>query len=113
VQEMRQTVNRPIEFYGKVVDENGLPVQGATVEFSCVVYPEDEFRTNTLTGANGMFALNNVTGAVMFVHANKDGYEEMKGTNQNRFEYYSIPGFEGFRSDPYNPVVFHLQKKEN
>jgi hypothetical protein len=110
VQEIRQTVNRPIEFYGKVIDENGQPIKSASVALGCVIYPEDQFKTNILTDSSGLFAVNSLTGAALFVTVSMEGY--VQGTNQNRFEYYSIPGFDGFRPDPFNPIVFHLLKQK-
>jgi len=110
VQEVSQTVNRPIEFYGKVVDESGTPLQRASVTADCLVYPEDHLTTNILTDTRGLFSLNNLTGATLFVQVSKEGYEEVKGTNQNKFDYYSLPGFEPSRPDPNSPVTFHLRK---
>jgi hypothetical protein len=109
VQEMSQTVNRPIEFYGKVVDGSETPMEAAKVEFGCVVYPEGSFNTNGLSDASGFFGLSSVTGAVLFVNVSKEGY--VQGTNQNRFEYYSPGDLGSFRPDSNNPVIFHLQRK--
>ncbi len=108
---MSQEVNRPIEFYGKAVDENGLPLKSATVEFSCVIFPEGYFGTNIPTDAKGLFTLNNVTGAALTVLVSKEGYEEVPDTNQNRFMFHSALGFKGFQPDSNNPVIFHLLKK--
>jgi len=114
VQEMAQAANRPIEFYGRAVDEQGLAIERARVEFTCIAYPESQLQTNVLTDANGLFGFNNATGIVLVVRVSTDAYEEVPGTNQNRFEYYSIPSFEPpFRADPNTPVVFRLRKKTN
>jgi hypothetical protein len=110
-QEIRQTANRPIEFYGKAMDGNGMPLGGAHAGFSCQGYPEDYWTTNLLTASDGTFALTGRTGAVLYVHVAMDGYEEAGGTNQNKFMYYSPLPNGGFRADPNNPVVFHLRKK--
>ncbi len=111
-QEMRQTVNQRIEFYGKAVDETGIPLAGAHAEFSCQGYPEDYWTTNLLTASGGSFALTGATGTLLYVHVALDGYEEVAGTNQNKFTYYSpLPGG-GFKPDPNHPVVFRLRKKQ-
>ena len=107
--EFRATINVPIEFYGRTVDEGGVQVKGATVSFDCHVYSEEILRSNTVTDANGYFALTGVTGATLRVSLSKPGYEEVEGTNQHTFEYYS-PGGGGFRGDPNSPVVFHIRK---
>jgi len=112
VQLMAGEVNRPVEFYGKAVDENGVPLQGASVEFGCIGFPESHFSTNALTDSRGLFSLNSVTGAILVVQVSKHGYQEMPGTNQNRFTYYSALGPSTFLADSNNPVVFRLQKVE-
>ena len=109
--EAGQEMNRPIDFYGKAVDEKGEPLSGANVRFGCVVFPEKHFTTNAVTDVQGMFALTGVTGAVLNVRVNKEGYEEVQGTNQNSFAYYSPTGT-GFYPDPNNPIIFQLRKKE-
>jgi hypothetical protein len=106
-----QEMNRPIDFYGKAVDEKGEPLNGANVRFGCLVFPENHFTTNAVTDTQGNFALTGVTGVALNVRVNKEDYEEVQGTNQNSFAYYSPTGA-GFYPDPRNPVVFHLRKKE-
>jgi hypothetical protein len=108
--EAGQEMNRPIDFYGKVVDERDEPLSGANVRFGCVVFPEKHFTTNAITDKHGTFALTGVTGVVLNVIVSKEGYEEIQGTNQNSFAYYAPTGA-GFTPDPNNPVFFHLRKK--
>jgi hypothetical protein len=112
VQQMSQQVNQPIEFYGKAVDNEGEPLRDALVHFGSVVFPETHFETNVLTDAGGMFALTGITGAVLTVQVSKEGYEELPGTNQNSFTYYSLSTLGGFHPDQRNPVIFHLRKKD-
>lgn len=106
-----QEMNRPIDFYGKAVDDKGEPLSGANVRFGCVVFPENHFTTNAVTDAEGTFALTGATGAVLNVRVSKQGYEEVPGTNRNSFAYYSPTGV-GYYPDPNNPVTFYLRKKE-
>jgi hypothetical protein len=110
-QEARQTVNRPIEFYGKAVDEKGEPLAGARVEFNCQGYPDEYQTTNVLTASDGTFGLTGQTGMLLHVHLAIEGYEEVAGTNQNKFMYYSPSPTAGFKPDPNNPVVFYLRKR--
>lgn len=105
---MFEQMNRPIEFYGKVVDQNNEPIGGADVHLSCIIYPEDYFATNFLTDSQGLFAVRNLNGVALNILVAKEGYQEIQGTNQNQFAYYSSTGF---RPDLQSPVVFHLQKK--
>src|SRR6266849_8007363 len=106
-----EQMNRPIEFYGKVVDENGQPIERANVHFGLLVFPETYLETNVLTDTSGLFSVNNFTGITAFVKVSKLGYGEVKGTNQSKFDYHVVPGFEGFRPDPGNPITFALHKQ--
>jgi hypothetical protein len=109
-QRVSAQVNTKVEFYGKVVDEGGAPVEGVRVKAGLLIYPESYFKTNLLTDANGNFSLSNLTGATLFVHLSKLGYAEVAETNQNRFEYYAVPGAHGFSPDTNFPVIFHVRK---
>ncbi len=99
---------RPIDFYGKVVDENTNPVAGANVTFKWTETPsEDGNRTaNAQSDAEGLFSLNGQHGPSLEVFVSKEGY------------YASQRGQKGvsylhgdFSPDPQNPVIFNLRKK--
>jgi hypothetical protein len=104
-----QELNRPIEFYGKAVDESGLPLKEATVTIRCLIFPEKQITTNISTDANGLFALQGVAGQALVAAVKKEDYEEVPGTNVHHFAYYGVPN--GFQPDRYRPVVFVLRKK--
>lgn len=99
----------PIEFYGKVVDENSNAVAGANVVFNWTETPsEDGNRTSaTSSDAQGLFSLHGARGPSLVVSVGKDGY------------YSSHNGQKGFKyafgditaPDPQNPVVFQLKRK--
>jgi len=109
----KQKILRPIEFYGKVVDENEQPVEGASVSFSYnqFIPPERSFETNTVTDQNGLFSLSGVVGSTLGVHVEKAGYYSAKSVNQNHFDYMKHSGSAPFFPDSRYPVVFHLRKK--
>lgn len=113
VQPYWDQVHRPIEFYGRVVDENGKPVEGASIGFSWTFYhPEGSFTTNALSDGNGLFALKGVVGAELFVSVSKPGYYNVKSLNQNNsFGYSTSLGSEPFKPSPSDPVIFHLRRK--
>jgi len=112
IMQWSQQVHRPIEFYGTVLDESGLPVEGATVEFGWTYFhPEGYFKTNTLTDSNGLFSLRNVIGAGLSVQVSKQGYFTMKSRNEGSFNYSEHLGSNPYRPDSGNPVVFHLLRK--
>jgi hypothetical protein len=112
MQERIDQVQRPIIFYGKVVDEKDQPVEGARAELTWTqFYPEGTFTTNLLTDQSGSFSLQNGKGATLSVSIAKTGYYEIKSLNQTSFRYSVVGGAEPFHPDISNPVVFHLRKK--
>ena len=97
----------PIVFYGKVVDGNGNPIEGATVKF--LVSDTSETGTTEypkLSGNDGQFFLDRIKGGSISVYVSKRGYYSKIGGSH--FEYNTgsnhIP-------DPNNPVIFQLRRK--
>ena len=109
----KQKVQRPIEFYGKVVDELGQPVKGANVSFSCnqFIPPAGSFTTNTSSDQAGLFTLAGVMGGTLGVHVEKPGYYPVKGTNPDHFDYMQHSTSEAFSPNSQQPVVFHLRRR--
>ena len=101
----------PIEFYGKVVDQFGEPVPGATVVFqwTTVVGPVTNPEKRTSTGTDGHFELKDVQGKVLAVSVDKIGYDSTDDWIQN-FEYADFFHDNFYVPDPNNPVLFHLRK---
>src|SRR4030095_784290 len=102
----------PINFYGRVVDQDNLPVPGATVRFvwnDTSAHGTSEW--STASDANGRFALTNQKGKGLSVYVSKEGYHTSGGIGGMSFEYAAF--FEGnyHRPDPGNPVTFRLVKK--
>jgi hypothetical protein len=114
MEERIDQVQRPIIFYGRVVDEKGQPVEGARAELTWTqFYPEGTFTTNLFTDKGGSFSLQNAKGATLSVSIEKSGYYEIKSLNQTSFRYSIVGGAEPFHPDISNPVVFHLRKKKS
>jgi hypothetical protein len=103
---------KPIDFYGKVVDENTNPVAGASVEFRWDdLTANDWTRTATTTSdAEGLFSLHGEHGATLAVSVSKvDYYASQKDTNSF---HYAVPNDNQIYSpDQLSPAVFHLWKK--
>jgi len=101
----------PIEFYGKVVDEKGNSVAGATANMSVADKPiTDGAKYTKTTDGNGLFSLTGLQGGAVSVNVTKEGYYS---TVQSR----GMIRFGKFRSnsDPQiptasNPTVFVLRK---
>ncbi len=99
----------PIEFYGKVVDENTNPVTGVDIHFNWSELPErgGERTSDTQSDSDGLFSLHGKRGAALTVSFSKQGYYS-SGRGEQTFSY-AFP--KAISPDPQNPVVFHLRKK--
>lgn len=101
----------PIEFYGKVVDENSNAVAGANVGFHWTEIPaEDGNRTtNTESDTEGLFSLHGQRGPSLMVSVSKEGYY---APHRGQWGFkYGPGGNPDFSPDARNPVVFSLRKK--
>jgi hypothetical protein len=106
---LAQELNRPLDFYGRVVDEREAPLSGANAALYCRIFPDRQFPTNLLTDANGVFTLQGVLGQALTIRITKEGYEETPGTNENHFIYGGVAN--GFQPDFNNPVIFRLRRR--
>jgi hypothetical protein len=100
----------PIEFYGKVVDENTNAVAGASIHFRWSEIPaEDGMRTaDTQSDSAGLFSLHGKRGRSLTVWFGKDGYYSSNG-GQETFLYALGPNI--YSPDLRNPVLFEVKKK--
>jgi hypothetical protein len=99
----------PINFWGKVVDENNQPVAGAKVKFSWSdLSPTGTSEQKTTSDANGLFSLLNQKGKRLYVWVEKKGYYNFLNSTRKDFEY-AAP-YERFHPDQNSPVVFQLRK---
>lgn len=107
----------PLDFYGRVVDQNGNGVAVARIRFSYVHFdplqPFELFRGHSersLTSDNsGNFAIRGIKGYGFMIEVDKDGYEASK----SNFRGASIVGGpdKPVKADPSSPMIFHLRKK--
>lgn len=102
----------PISFYGKVVDEAGRPVAGATAELLWTdMSPEGSSKTNLFSGADGQFSITGIRGKHLGIDIFKEGYYRALSKGRSSFEYAGFWEPTYHQPDPDNPVVFHLRKK--
>jgi hypothetical protein len=101
----------PIEFYGKVVDENTNPIEGASVQFQWDESPTvDVARTSvTKSDSDGLFSLQGARGRSLEVSVSKEGYYTSR---RDKTGYMFALATEKFSPSRLNPVIFHLRKKE-
>jgi hypothetical protein len=99
----------PIEFYGKVVDENTNPVSGAKISFDC----NDTSSTGTSfyhaeSDVSGSFSLKGIQGYLLVVKVSKEGYYSVLpfGTN-----FFYARASANIVPDQENSVIFTLRKK--
>jgi hypothetical protein len=101
----------PINFYGKVIDQAGQPVQGARVRFQWTDMSQAGTTEKlTETDAQGMFSLTNQQGKRLLVFISKDGYHAVR-EGKASFEYAAFFEPNYIEPDPNKPVIFELLKK--
>lgn len=97
----------PIDFYGKVVDQDNNPVPEATVVLSW----------NNLSGTHngkaqsdseGLFSLREEQGKFLSVIVNKEGYYAYKPQGEG---FFYAGRNDNFMPDQGSPVIFQLRKK--
>jgi len=101
---------RPISFYGKVIDENTNPVAGANITFHWMETPsENGSRSmNVKSDAEGLFSLIGAAGPTLSVSISKNGYYTSRSTPDS-FRY---DGGNPFQASSIEPVAFYLRKKK-
>lgn len=102
----------PILFFGKAIDENGQPVDGAEVDcqwtsFSAAGTSEVHLRTDS----QGQFSLKDVRGKRLLVRVSKTGYYSSDLRNQTSFEYANPFEEIYHRPKTESPVLFYLRRK--
>jgi len=102
----------PINFYGRVIDQNGQPVQGAKVRLQWTdMSAAGTTEKFTETDVQGMFSLSNEKGKRLSVFVAKDGYRAVK-RGRASFEYAAFFEPNYIEPDPNNPVIFQLIKRQ-
>lgn len=104
--------NTPIEFYGRVVDQNGDPVPNAHVGIGV----NDKFNASgsnysTTSDTDGFFSFKGARGASMGVSVGKEGYYKIHKVSNQSFAYGMGP--DGAHQAPPtkdNPAIFALHK---
>ncbi len=111
--EYYKSLEKPIVFYGKVIDQDGRPVSSAEIVISLGHYSPISGIASRPLKANsddkGMFVFKDVNGFSVFIRTvDKDGYEFDRLKNKAGYDY-SVG--QPLPSDPANPALFHMRKK--
>lgn len=118
LREVMNSANRPISFFGKVIDQDGNPIPDVKVTFEIRYMKEvgpvgivDTFDyPSVTTGADGRFALTGAKGSVMAVKSlEKLGYEPSEQATRGTYWYWRDK--DPYRPDADNPKLFHMWKK--
>lgn len=102
----------PIDFYGKVVDQDNRPLPEASIHFSWNdTSARGTSKAETMSDPKGAFSLIGRRGKALTVSVSKDGYHTNGGRGGRGFEYAAFFESHFHRPDPGNPVTFRLTKK--
>lgn len=116
----KQLHETPIDFYGKVVDQHGVPIVGATVKI--IILGKHEGKpsppTEVLSGSGGLFHVLGEKGLALGIEIRKEGYISMPDLGETkqrslaRIDYGLLPDKGRSFADPSNPTVFTLYSVE-
>jgi hypothetical protein len=100
----------PIQFYGKVVDENRSPVRDAKVHFQWTDLSHGTSEADSVSDGQGNFSLGGVQGKRLLVRVTKPGYYA-SSQNEGSFEFANPFEEIYYRPSKAKPVLFYLRKK--
>ncbi len=128
VHTIKKSANRQIDFYGKVVDQHGEPVEGVKLEIKILSYQSsfvDYLRTGReqlenkftmMTGADGSFVVEGRKGTSFAIERmTKEGYVRPDRGVKYNFVYSNLSS--GEKSSMYHsadrsrPVIYEMWKK--
>lgn len=117
--DLMKKANKPIQFFGKVIDQDGNPIPEVKVTLDIRVSKElgpniiqDVFDRPVLTtAADGRFTLTGAKGALLGVHAlEKAGYEPSEKVFRKSYWYWRDPS-QVFHPDADRPEIFRMWKQ--
>lgn len=117
--DLMEKANRPIQFFGKVIDQDNNPIPRVKVTLEIRVSKElapniiqDVFDRPVLTtDADGRFTLTDAKGALLGVHAlEKAGYDPSEKAFRKSYWYWRDPS-QVFHPDADRPEIFRMWKQ--
>ncbi len=112
MKELLKAMDHPMEFYGKVIDQNNDPVVDAQV-FVGTRNSNGDRNFVLTTDKQGQFNIKNEVGFLVYVDkVVKKGYEYSYKNNPSGFHFDAEKEIDRHHPDPANPVIFTMRKKE-
>jgi hypothetical protein len=120
LRDLAQQSNRPIRFYGKVIDQDENPIPGVKVTLGVRTAKEpiaglvgDVFDYPVVTSdAQGRFSITDAKGALLTIKSlEKPGYDASIKTVNKSYWYWRDPS-QVFKPDPDSPEIFRMWRKE-
>jgi hypothetical protein len=117
-----EATNVPINFWGKIVDQNGLPVMAVKIDYEYsiehgnllgVAWSDQETRSGqAVTDRNGLFSVLGLKGHALGILAIKHPDYQFRGKGAVSFDFYGSTASGKFVSDQLKPVVFTVVEKQ-
>lgn len=122
LEEFAQTYNKyhniPIDFYGKIIDQDSNPVVGVKIDvtirqqyvISAILRTstDKEIPLNVVSGQNGCFVIHGKNGDSVHIDSiQKDGYRLSPKVEKT---YAYVSSIEPFHPDSQNPVIIKMWK---
>ncbi len=109
---VKELYNTPINFWGRVVNQDGNPIESAQVTFSTLNKIGGQgTKYNRTTDADGFFNITNISGAELLVKTSKEGFYSPYETAQRSFKYDSPEYGKHPLPTKSNPAIFTLKEK--
>lgn len=117
-----EATNVPINFWGKIVDENGLPVMAVKIDYEYsiehgnllgVAWSDQETRSGqAVTDRNGLFSVLGLKGHALGILAIKHPDYQFRGKGAVSFDFYGSTASGKFVPDQQKPVVFTVVQNQ-
>jgi hypothetical protein len=102
----------PIDFYGRVLDENEQPISGAQIQaqWSDISF-NGASSEDKLSDERGFFSIIGKQGRGLTLRVSKGGYHTLKSQRMS-FDYAAFWDANYHEPNPTKPVLFHLRTKK-
>jgi hypothetical protein len=120
MEEVMRKQDVEISFYGKVLDQNDVPVEGATVSANITHFSPDKEKLfgasksiQRITDRQGVFSIEGEKGRSVYIEGiSAEGYEYAALLNTRRsFQYCEHGNEKPFISERTSPVIIRLRKQ--